>query len=338
MHRKQLILHAGQHKTGSSAIQNYLYQHLDDPAFHYLCSDRANSSLWMLVAFKHDTEDIPSLAHLRGNPELRQEAQARAREELRDAIDASDAPNHVLSAESFAHFDEDELLDLLEFAKPHFDRVSIHQYFRPTKSRMESAFQEKLKDRFSPITEKYVLDYRRNVQLLDSVFGKENVHIHKYDTTRFPSGNVIAHFLQQLGVVPGSAETAMPNQSLSLEAVKLLYIYRMQFTKPDPDDRARIARLSELEGPPLRFHSRLYWELLVPRPDSVEWFEQRAGFSITEAVTANDRQAIRNERDLLKVSRKAREWLDPELGRLRFYLQNKSAKLSALANAVRDLA
>ncbi len=338
MPRKQLILHAGQHKTGSSAIQNYLYTSLSDPSFHYLHSDRPNSSLWMLVAFKRETENIPALAHLRDKPELQQEAQANTREELRQAIEASEAENHILSAESLAHFNEGELQDLLDFVRPYFERVSVHQYFRPFKSRMESAFQEKLKDRFSPITEKYVLDYRRAVQVLDSIFGKENVYIHKYDTSSFPKGNVVAHFLQQLGITSELSGNTTANAGLSMEAVKLLYIYRMHFGAPDPGDQERIKRLSELGGPPLRFHRDLYQQLLIPREGCVEWFEQRAGFSISDSSSASGQQGVRGERDLISVSRKTRKWLKPELGKLRFYLQKKPQKLSEIATAVRELA
>ena len=56
---KKLIIHAGTHKTGSAARQNYLATHPEHFGLHYLCSDNSNSSLLILQSFKEDLSAQP---------------------------------------------------------------------------------------------------------------------------------------------------------------------------------------------------------------------------------------------------------------------------------------
>ena len=56
---RTLFIHGGMHKTGSSAIQKYLYEHLDHPQFEYLSAGRANASNIVLEAFHCRLDRIP---------------------------------------------------------------------------------------------------------------------------------------------------------------------------------------------------------------------------------------------------------------------------------------
>ena len=57
--KKVLHLHAGFHKTGTTAIQEYLFNADLDPEYTYFHTGIANSSLIMLQAFKQDLFDDP---------------------------------------------------------------------------------------------------------------------------------------------------------------------------------------------------------------------------------------------------------------------------------------
>ena len=313
----RLVIHSGGHKTGSSAIQRYLFQQreqLGDAI--YLHRDTANSSLWMLHAFKRDLAELPAFRHLQLTETDVCELRERARERLHSLAMQCQASLAVLSAEAIASFSLGELNEMKCFLAPLFSRVEIHQYFRPMKSRMESAYQERLKHRFASLEKKFHLGYNRRIELLDEIFGRENVNIHKYDATEFPGGDVVAHFLSALDLpVEQSALSQSYNEGLSLPAVQLLYVYRKFNPSLTPADRAIVKQLSHMPGDPFRFHSALYHELLANGPNAVFLFEQRVGFSITENLTADDAIGIRSEQDLAEIPQQSLRWLSDTLSR-----------------------
>lgn len=313
MAREQLVIHAGTHKTGSSAIQRYLYEHraaLSGQGVNYLHRGKANSSLWMLRAFKRDLDGLPAFKHLdldeAGIATLRKRAQRRLAKEA----EASDAALSVLSAESIALFSLEELQALFDVTSSLYGTVSIHQYFRPMKARMESAYQERLKHGFSAMDKKFHLAYNRQIEMLDSVFGRENVGIHKYDGAVFPGGDVVKHFLQLLNIDPPVLpDSTTANAGLSLPAARLLYVYRLFNPKLLPGDRDIVKVLRTLPGADFRFHSSLYESLLATGPKMVTLFERRAGFSISEDTTADDDTGIQSEQAMIEVTEDDLRWL-----------------------------
>ena len=95
----------------------------------------------------------------------------------------------------------------------------------------------------------------------------------------------------------------------SLPAIQLLYVYRMFYPSQVERDRRMVARLEQLSGKPLHFHSELYNQLIVLTPEEEARFEERAGFSIAENLQADDDIAIRCEEDLLAIPERSIAWL-----------------------------
>jgi hypothetical protein len=224
-------------------------------------------------------------------------------------VKESEKPVHVLSAESISLFNTEDLNDFLDFVNPLYTAIEVHVYFRSLKSRMESAYQEKLKHRFSSVKESFRLNYYRSVQMLDKVFGEERVFVHKYDKKNFSSGSVVEDFLSRLGCHTDVEKPVQVNTGLSHEAVKLLYNYRNYYPRKDEEDRLIIPMLSQLKGRPFRFHSSLFSQSLLTNSVSIERFEKRAGFSLNEDVTAFDEYGIRSEDDMHQISDDAIAWL-----------------------------
>ncbi len=313
MRQKQLVIHAGSHKTGSSAIQRYLFEHREELAgkgVNYLHRGNANSSLWMLRAFKRDLAQLPAFSHLELDEAGIAQLRTRALRRLGKLAQASDAPLSVLSAESIGSFTLEELQDLCEVTCALYPRVIIHQYFRPMKARMESAYQERLKHGFAALDRKFHFGYNRRIELLDDVFGRDNVQIHKYDSAAFPDGDVVKHFLAVLDIEPsGEIPTKEDNAGLSLPAARLLYVYRKFNPNLMPGDRLIVKALAQMPGEPFRFHSSLFETLLATGPNAVTLFERRVGFSITEDISVDDDIGITSEQDMSDVSQHSLAWL-----------------------------
>jgi hypothetical protein len=289
----------------------------------------------MLQAFKRDFAELPAFRGRQLDRVAAAGMRQRARDFLAQQSSQCTAPLSILSAEAIGTFDVEELRDLRSFVGPFFRRVTLFQYFRPLKSRMESAFQEKLKHGATTLEQKFPLAYCQTIALQDSVFGKDNVHVHKYDSLLFPQGDVVLHFLEQIGLdSPNNVAGAAVNAGLSLPATQLLYVYRLFFPILLEGDRQRVDKLFRLSGEPLRFHSALYQELVVLSAHEVASFERRAGFSVAEQLDADDATGIRSEEDLLAIPERSIAWLYSQLG-----LTRVAAKpdLKAIASLVSQL-
>ncbi|WP_156507792.1 hypothetical protein [Halioglobus sp. HI00S01] len=163
------------------------------------------------------------------------------------------------------------------------------------------------------MTDRYPLGYAGRVRMLDKVFGEERVRVYRYQRDDFPDGDVVQHFMGEVGEKFSYENAGRDNTSLSLPAVQLLYAYKKQYPHPQQEDLAVVARLSELTGNPLKFHSSLFQELSTAKESGIRAFEERAGFSICEDIEADDDYGIRDERDLLSIPDFALQWLDENM-------------------------
>ncbi|AQA19461.1 hypothetical protein BST95_15680 [Halioglobus japonicus] len=303
------MLHLGTRKTGTTAIQQYLAKHQQDLSRHFLHRGDPNSSLWMTQAFSDNLGDKGIYKGRNLPPEELARLRELARWGLSRQINKLGSKDAVLSAEVMASMSEEELAEARTFFSQRFTDIATHIYFRPMKSLMESSFQERLKHRHTNLEEDYAFAYPSRIRILDKVFGKSQVHVHKFDRRHFPDGNIVQHFLNAIGENHTAQTLSVDNESLSLPAIQLLYHYRKAQPARDINDRKIVRRLTELEGPPLRFHSTLYDKLLRRKSRDMDEFEKRVGFSVDEDLCANDAGAISSEEDLLAVPPSALEWL-----------------------------
>lgn len=338
---KRLVVHGGMHKTGSTAVQSHLFNHFSAPGHDYLHNGKANASAWMLRAFKDDLASLPGFRR-KG---LDSRAVARIRRHARDGLARAIAQRrqaaHILCAESISTLERGEIERFRQFLEPFYTQIDIHFYVRPLKPRVESAFQEKLKKRLVSLQERYSHGYPRLAQEFDAVFGCKSVHFHRYDTSAFPGGDVVAHFLQQLGLSYEGLGMVRENVSLSLPAIQLLYVYRTQFPTLQPADDSLVRKLGELSGPALRFHSKLFAGMIECSAETeqrVREFERRAGFSMSERSSVNEPYALKSEQDLLAVPQEALQWLAGELGDTHVLFERSQGRQLRIAEAVRDLA
>ncbi|MEM9255390.1 MAG: hypothetical protein AAGA91_08080 [Pseudomonadota bacterium] len=333
-----LHLHAGLRKTGSTAIQNFLFDNDVDPRFHYLHTGMANSSLVTGQAFRAIRADDPRFPRAEQSEAEIREKRIRARKSLSSALGSMTRPHAIFSAETVGILRAEELASLRDFFAPSCQHIRIYLYLRPHKSRMESVFQERLKHHYTDLSESFPMNLKRIVGRFDDTFGPERITLSRFAREDFPNGSIINHFLQLLGIAQSLPDVGKDNSALSLRATQLLFIYRKFFPNHDEADPARIEQLRELTGKPLRFHSELYARLQTSQADDVQWVEQRAGFSLKEDINADDSTGIRSEQDLIDIPQQSLEWLRNSqpglLARLRF----RSRKQEDIAKAVRRLA
>ncbi|MFV8818291.1 hypothetical protein [Haliea sp. E17] len=336
MNKRKLIIHAGMRKTGSSAIQDYLFSELDDPRVGFFSTGMPNASLMVTHAFKHNFEKMPQFRSAAMGPEQVEATRTRAREQFSRVADRCDKPTTILSAEVISSFSLPELRDLKRFAREHFSHFEVIIYIRAPHNRAESVFQERLKHGLALLTEPVPSNFVSMGNSFDAVFGRENVMFRPFSPGGFPGGSVVADFLGAVGVAYDELPRKSVNSSLSLPAIQLLYVYRQFYPDYHVADKALVQRLFEVPGERFRMHPDLLAEVVRVNPASRAWLESRVGIK-PEAEQGGREGAIRDDSGLLALSAAAVSWLE-EQSRVRGSPAPAPGDLKRVARLLRTLA
>lgn len=317
-------------KTGTSSIQEYLYCGLRDPAFRYVDFGEANGSRGVTTLFGNpetyfyhrqlglSKQDVVSYRH-----------RCYQRLEKMMAKAATLGQTLILSAESGWHLQPLELRRLREYMENRGYSVKVVVYLRPWKSWLESRFQQDVRAwnhtvSFLVPKSSQVFDYYNRLQILEAVFGSDQVTVCPYHSRSFPDGCVVKDFCHRLGISFNPAQVRRANDSLSLPAIKLLYTYHKLGPGFGVGKWAVLSNnllgyiaLVQLPGPPVRFHSSLVEPLLKELTPQRPWLEQRLGVAFDQDIYQHDEaDCIRKEADLFHYDRGSLEWLAAATGRL----------------------
>jgi hypothetical protein len=318
------ILHYGSPKTGSTAIQQALSEHLADPRFVYSHfqdphHDRGNHSRAMATAFSDRPEAYHTHVAEGVSTAMLVEERGRLLRRLDDEIVDLAGRTFILSNESLSFLRAGGLHRLRAFLEDRQLTARPVGYLRSVRENLEGLFVERIKHRQGSLAD--FLEGRPIVPhflitMLDRVFGRENVLLWKYDRRSFPDGCVVADFCLRLGINRPPIVNRDANRSLSLPAVRFLFAYRKVFTAPPPPGRttiehssALIAVLGELSGPRFRFHPLVLAPGIRRQETQLDWLEERVGASLREGIDDDSEPSIRTEADLFDFSRASLDWL-----------------------------
>ncbi|MGQ0609810.1 MAG: hypothetical protein ACT4N9_01720 [Paracoccaceae bacterium] len=339
---REIFVHFGVYKTGSSAIQETLFNHaagLSDGA--YLGAGVANHSLLVrtavLVAKRAQERFAPG-----DSLEKVQQRKEHAAERLQHALAAAaPAGRVILSAEAICGFTARELETLKDFLTPHAEQIRFFGYMRDPVTLTASVFQEQLKSRrpvgftFGQGGEPGPPLLYRVVDRLDALFGAAAVTVFPFDPATFPGGDVVRHFLAATGIRGEGLEPVRSNESLNLLAVKALYSYRhLRSAAESPDlGKSRAAFISDLRGlrgPSFGFHPDINARIRANCGDWDDWAARRLGRPL--AYLSTDAQGgIRTEADLLTFS-------DQDLAELARYGERHGINAITAASGAEDVA
>lgn len=221
------IIHVGMNKTGSSSIQ-HTFARLKSDRFHYVNWPAPNHSELFLLLFE-DEDRLEAFHGFASRGETRADLLARravALSALQDELAAAPAPIVVFSGELISKSGyKNATRRLHEFFSNYCSDIKVIGYVRPPISFLTSAFQQKLKGGISHFDLHRVWpDYKEGFEKIDRVFGRENVSLKKFDPQSFAESDVVADFGHVIGIEP--ADVQRVNESLSLEAVALLFVQR----------------------------------------------------------------------------------------------------------------
>jgi len=309
---KRCWLHIGMHKTGSTAIQRSFEKAALPPEWSYLTvggSRNMGGALYAMFATH------PHRYHWfmrRGQtPEEVTAAGQALRTELAETIRASGAENFIISGESLSLIDSDGILRLRDFLRNLQLDVQVLGYVRAPRAFKLSFFQQRLKHSDCPFDfSDFSPCYRNRFKKFDTLFGRANVLLKKFDPALLKDRCVVADFCECIGLkVPADFVVERANESLTREACGLLLAYRR--FGPDygigeeaiKEQNQIVAPLIAMQG--TRF--KVAGHLLEPNArerDDLKWIEKRLGVSLREERESQGDE-VSAEAELLDIPRSA---------------------------------
>jgi len=323
------ILHVGMPKTGSSSIQQTLFFELTDRRYRYYSAGEINGSrmLWTVA-----TPGTPALHHWMQivDPEfLDRKRRCYLAGMERHLLHARKGGSIcVFSGEDAWDFSESQVRQLKELFLNWNVPVKVVIYVRTWKEFLESNYQQRLqlatvRPQLPPVQPDFApinigkLDYQQRITLFDQWFGQENVLVRKFDPGQFPGGCVVRDFCRQIGLTMESSRIRRANESIGLNAVKMLHAYKLYGTQEtswlalaEAQHHQMVLCLKKMPDTPFRIHSQVAKPILEPLQGQIPWIEKRLKGSFQEDVHRHDsNRCIRRREDLFSFDHASLQWL-----------------------------
>ncbi|MFS4583716.1 hypothetical protein [Phaeobacter sp. C3_T13_0] len=233
---KTLVIHIGDHKTGTTTIQNALAVgsiQLHDAELFYPAKMNHNYLTGFITSYRKST---PLPKHLEDRDGL---------EEVAAQIAASSADYAVLSAEAFENIPAPEFHDLVEtFFRGCADRIHIVAYVRPHAQRILSSYAEQIKIGWYRGTMQEFFDhnlqngrfhYMPRFSQWRELFG-EDFTLRPMIRKELKNGSVLDDFAHvAFDGQPCTVEEFEPeNQAMTVRELALMYFLQGQFQEQDP--------------------------------------------------------------------------------------------------------
>jgi hypothetical protein len=303
---RRCIIHIGMHKTGSTSIQSSLQGFSDDRFLYANLGNISNHSLAIHSLFAANPGR--HRMHKGRNAAAMQAYLTGIRTDLERSIGAAQDRTLILSGEGISGLAPHELVNLRDYFRPRFDELAIVGYARPPAGFMASGFQERIKGGSTKLNlDQAYRDYESRFVKFDEIFGREHVQFWKFDPKAFPGNCVVRDICKRLDISLPVERIVRRNESLSRQAVGLLYIYRKLGHKygsasmGGPESQHLGDLLAAVGNDKFRFSPDLVRPVLEKNRADIESMEARLGESLHEELGEHRPGDVRDESDLLKV-------------------------------------
>ncbi len=264
---RQIVLHLGAGKTGTSSLQYRLAANRDVLAAHGTLYPRTPGGArhTRLGMFAKSDEDLVRTGAWRrmGRPDPRRFRRRFRRRLLQEVADA-DARQVLFSDEALLGLPEDAIRRLRRLTRAIGGDVRAVVYLRRQDERLVSQYQQEVKtggittlaDWAASGYGAHLHDYHQRLTTWRDVLGPSAIVVRRFERSAFVNGSLYDDFLDAAGIALAAdllAPVETRNESLdaeSLEFLRLLNLHRVRNEDAEPgyiDNTAVVERLREQE-------------------------------------------------------------------------------------------
>ena len=305
--KEKCIIHIGMPKTGSTSIQNTLHRKLVDKKFDYMkIGTSSPNHSGTIISFCENKLPQSQSRGLTRDKII--EIDKKNRKNFIEYIINNNSPVSIISGEEIHQVSINGLEYLKNFLKKYFKQVVVVGYIRSPKSFMDSSLQQRVKGGLDTFDVEILYPYyRRRFEKFDEAFGRENVKFWKFDPKSFPKGNIVLDFCQKLGIEMQAEQTVRVNESLSKEALSLLYTYRKYGIDHGLGENINkeyyiyrlIGEIMGIGDTKVRLSPSITNPILEKYNEDTRWMEERLGESLSENIVEIENDIV-SESDLLE--------------------------------------
>ncbi|MFN3210780.1 MAG: hypothetical protein ACE369_17610 [Roseovarius sp.] len=340
----RVIVHAGMHKTGSSSIQQTLHKHAF-PGITYAPWRTSNHSGQFVLLFHEEPEHHVGFQKNGAPADSLRKQRAEWLEKFDRAL-GNCSDTFVISAEAISAGHPSNVAaqrKMVAHLRKFTDDIELVVYVRPPAGYMQSAFQQKVKGGglASFDLERRWPNYRQRFQPLIDSFSDFKVSLRLFDRNKLTGGDVVTDFVQSLGAEIAPEQVIQANESLSIEALSLLYTQRRLghglisgFPKSMSANARLISALQDFGSGKVQFSREALIPVFETHAEDLAWMESKLGVSISDLPDTDRDHAIATEEDIFAVAETQAEKLDAYL---RAHVDNKETRQHAALSRNLDL-
>lgn len=300
------ILHIGMPKTGTSSIQNTFAAADMDNVTYFRWPHPNHGSL---VASICRDDSHPYVG--RFEPEELDRILEKALQDTVETASAAGADTTLISAERFYNIRPQQLAMIKAYLDTAVSEYRIIMYLREPVSFIASAFQQNVKTVQSRLNLTSTKPhYRKTIEMFDAAFGTDTMEFALFDRKSLFQGDVVQDFAQRIGVEIAPEQIRHANESLSAEALALIYYLRQNAPELN-SDRPRLGRLvanlSSMKGRKFALDPALTDPIVEGLAEDLRWLETRTGIRFPEFRAGDDSVVISSEQDLIDLAESARD-------------------------------
>lgn len=228
---RQIILHAGLHKTGTTSVQENCFRHRDllqhhglvYPAFNFRERKIINHSDPLAGVFSSRPRAY-GMARRQGVEDNPAEASSAFTEQLNAILAEPQGATLVLSAEMVADFDEDDMQALRTRLQDACDDLRVVAYIRSPQSSMASILQQRALAGSAEDPHNLVNLVGQRFERLRQGFG-DILQLYNFHKVAAKEGGLVKHFFQVIGLPEAAIdglEFSHANPKMPMEAYRLM--------------------------------------------------------------------------------------------------------------------
>jgi len=291
------VIHAGLHKTGSTAIQRSFAGTQSD-LFHYLGWRRANHSDLSVLLFAQAPEKYWVFQREGRTKDEMQAWRKKAMARVQRDFETNRGKTHIFSAEQLAKATPEAVARMQAFFAPFADPFKVIIYVRPAQSYMESMAQQRIRTGSTDIKLIWP-DYRASIEKFDQVFGEKAVEVRQYNPDAIQGWDAVSDFSEAIGVRLPVDQQFLVNTAMGARHAALVLDRRAGLggpphgTKAVRADQEFLASVLPQQSPPFRLDPAGLDAKVANHSDDLAWIKDRLG------GVSMDQSLVRRSQDVV---------------------------------------
>ncbi|WP_257287525.1 hypothetical protein [Endozoicomonas sp. SESOKO2] len=335
---KKLILHIGTWKTGTTTIQNYLFNNSEELAKQGIIYSNSCSNNTFLIHFFHSNND--NHVTVRNSSKGQNELFTNAKDEITKLIKTTNnSKTLILSSEFLLDLSVSDIYGLKYYFKEYFDEIKVIAYIRHPALHASSAVNEQVKQGHYNI--KTAFKYHSKPDEINrvfrwvEVFGKESIKIIPFEKKSLKSGDLLTDFRFYCNIKSNDNDSNtknIDNTTLS-EAAMLIADSLSEIAPSGSCDRGPSEYLNKISGPKYTADTYFLEEVVENTKVQLELLEKNFGIKL--AGNIQDKVKINEVWTKDTITSIAKILNDLSLINSRLKSENKSlrADLTTLTNS-----